>query len=95
MLDLKFTKSTLVVRNWRAGDRFWPENTKEPRKIKELLQDRQVTGEEKKSWPVLAVGDEIVWVRDLGIRRDFRARADEGLLIKYSKFRPQRADSLG
>ena len=85
ILDLKFIKSKLVVRNWRAGDRFWPENTKEPRKIKELLQDRHVTGDEKKSWPVLAVGNEIVWVRDLGIRRDFRAKADKGLLIKYSE----------
>ena len=88
MLDLKFIKSKLVVRNWRAGDRFWPENTKESRKIKELLQDRHVTGDEKKSWPVLAAENEIVWVRDLGIGRDFRAQAEKGLLIKYSEIPP-------
>ena len=94
MLDLRFIKSGLVVRNWRPGDRFWPENTKEPRKIKELLQERHVTGQEKKTWPVLAVGDEIVWVRDLGIRQHFRAKGDKGLLIRYSQTPPTPADSF-
>jgi len=28
----------LRVRNWRAGDRYWPAHTKSPKKIKELLQ---------------------------------------------------------
>jgi tRNA(Ile)-lysidine synthase len=88
MVDLNFIKNGLIVRNWRAGDRFWPENTKEPKKIKELLQDRHITGDQKKSWPVLAIGNEIVWVRDLGIRREFRAKGDKGLLIKYSQTTP-------
>ena len=84
LLDLAFIKDGLMVRNWRAGDRFWPQNTKGPKKIKELLQKRHITGELKKSWPVVAVGDEIAWVYSLGVRRDFRAKADQGLLIKCS-----------
>lgn len=87
-LDPDLIRDGLVIRNWRAGDRFWPENTKQPRKVKELLQDRHITGEQKKSWPVLVTGNEVVWVRDLGIRRDFRARRDKGLLIKYSQNKP-------
>ena len=44
----------LVIRNWRPGERFWPAHTKEPRKIKELLQDQHITGDRKKLWPVVA-----------------------------------------
>jgi tRNA(Ile)-lysidine synthase len=72
----------LIVRNWRPGERFWPIHTKEPKKLKELLQDRHITGEEKKRWPVVASGDEVVWVRGLGVRRDMLAKGNAGVLIR-------------
>ena len=53
----------LTVRNWRAGDRYWPAHSKAPKKIKELLQERKLTGMERKLWPVVVSGQEIVWVR--------------------------------
>jgi tRNA(Ile)-lysidine synthase len=53
----------LKVRNWRPGDRYWPAHTKAPKKIKELLQERHITGADRKLWPVVASGDDIVWVR--------------------------------
>ncbi|HEV2698504.1 MAG TPA: tRNA lysidine(34) synthetase TilS, partial [Terriglobales bacterium] len=84
LLDKQFTAKGLVVRNWRPGDRFWPPNTKAPKKIKELLQERHLTGDEKKNWPVVASGNEVVWVRGLGVRRDYEARDPEGVLITAS-----------
>jgi tRNA(Ile)-lysidine synthetase-like protein len=39
---------TLRVRNWRAGDRFWPAHTKVPKKIKELLQELHVAQPERR-----------------------------------------------
>jgi len=80
LLDWKHARG-LIVRNWRPGERFWPAHTKEPRKIKELLQDRHITGEEKKRWPVVVCGDEVVWVRGLGVRRDLIAQNGGGVLI--------------
>ena len=80
LLESRFA-GALVLRNWRAGDRFWPANTKAPKKIKELLQDRHIIGEEKKCWPVVASGDEVVWVRALGVRRDLLAHDGDGILI--------------
>ena len=74
-------KAGLTVRNWRPGERFWPQHSKQPRKIKELLQDRHVTGEAKRFWPVVASGNEIIWVRGLGIRHDLLVDGEEGLLI--------------
>jgi tRNA(Ile)-lysidine synthase len=78
LLDVALLGSKLIVRNWRAGERFWPLHTKEPRKIKEFLQDRHVTGGEKKQWPVIANGNEIVWLRGFGVRRDFQSKAKGG-----------------
>ena len=63
LLDLGAIAGKLMVRNWHAGDRFWPAHTKGPKKVKELLQEKHVTGEERKLWPVIVRGNEIVWVR--------------------------------
>src|SRR5450631_1383900 len=84
LLDWKHAHENLIVRNWRAGERFWPAHTKEPKKIKELLQDRHITGDEKKRWLVVASGNEIVWVRGLGVRRDLLAKDGKGVLIQIS-----------
>ena len=63
MLDPALLQKELTVRNWRAGDRYWPAHSKAPKKIKELLQERKLTGSERKLWPVGVSGQEIVWVR--------------------------------
>jgi tRNA(Ile)-lysidine synthetase-like protein len=65
----------LIVRNWRPGDRFWPAHTKAPKKIKELLQQRQVTHPERRLWPVAASKDEIVWLRGFPVPARLHAEA--------------------
>jgi tRNA(Ile)-lysidine synthase len=83
LLDASAVSKELVVRNWRPGDRFWPEHTKSEKKIKELLQEQHITGSAKKLWPVVSSGEEIVWVR--GFRRPASAKPTnpgEGVLIR-------------
>jgi tRNA(Ile)-lysidine synthase len=82
LVHSRFAQQKWVVRKWRAGERFWPAHTKEPRKIKELLQDHHITGEEKQRWPVISCGDEIIWLRGSGVRRDLQANDGEGVLIR-------------
>ncbi|MGH9578031.1 MAG: tRNA lysidine(34) synthetase TilS, partial [Terriglobales bacterium] len=53
----------LVVRNWRAGDRFRPAHTRSPKKVKTLLQERRVASAERRLWPVVLSGTTIVWMR--------------------------------
>jgi tRNA(Ile)-lysidine synthase len=73
----------LVVRNWRPGDRFWPAHTKSPKKIKELLQELHVAQPERRLWPVVVSGDEIVWMRGFPVPAKLRARAgEEAVLIQ-------------
>jgi tRNA(Ile)-lysidine synthase len=76
MLDPTFLRQELTVRNWRAGDRYWPAHSKSPKKIKELLQERKVTGAERRLWPVVASGQEIVWLR--GFPTPARLRPQDG-----------------
>ncbi|HKS73301.1 MAG TPA: tRNA lysidine(34) synthetase TilS, partial [Terriglobales bacterium] len=81
-LELSLLTTELKVRNWRAGDRYWPPHTKAPKKVKELLQEHHVTGSAKKLWPVVESGDEIVWVRGFAVPSRFGARKGEAVLIR-------------
>jgi tRNA(Ile)-lysidine synthase len=73
----------VTVRNWRAGDRFWPAHTKAPKKIKELLQEGHVAQPERRLWPVVVSGDEIVWMRGFPVPARLRAEAgQEAVLIR-------------
>jgi tRNA(Ile)-lysidine synthase len=74
LLDAESLPGPFRVRNWRPGDRFWPAHTKSPKKIKELLQERHVAQPERKSWPVVVSGDEIVWLRGFPVPAKCRAK---------------------
>jgi tRNA(Ile)-lysidine synthase len=71
----------LIVRNWRPGDRFWPAHTKAPKKIKELLQERHVAQPERRLWPVVVSGDDIVWVRGFTVPARLQAKAGEAAVL--------------
>jgi tRNA(Ile)-lysidine synthase len=85
LLDRLSLAGELKVRNWRPGDRFWPAHTKVPKKIKELLQDIHVTGPERKLWPVVVSGTEVIWVRGLQAPVRLLARGGEAVLIREGK----------
>jgi tRNA(Ile)-lysidine synthase len=58
--------ATVVVRAWRAGDRVALHTDTRERKVKELLTNAGVTGHRRAGWPVVLVGDRIVWVPGVG-----------------------------
>ncbi|MFZ0798785.1 MAG: tRNA lysidine(34) synthetase TilS [Terriglobales bacterium] len=73
LLDLERTPKKVLIRNWRPGDRYWPAHTAAPRKVKDLLSDRHVTGVEKKLWPVaVAEGCGLVWMRGFAVPAAFQ-----------------------
>jgi tRNA(Ile)-lysidine synthase len=74
LLEPSLLSKELRVRNWRPGDRFWPTHTKSAKKIKELLQERHVTGIARKTWPVVVSGEEILWLRGFGVPESHRKR---------------------
>ena len=81
LLDPELLHVPLRVRNWRPGDRFWPAHTKAARKIKELLQERHIPQPERKLWPVIANGQEIVWVRGFPVAAKLRAKPERHSIL--------------
>jgi tRNA(Ile)-lysidine synthase len=76
LLDLARMPKEVLIRNWRAGDRYWPAYTADAKKVKELLSDRHATGAEKKLWPVaVEEGGGLVWMRGFAVPAFFRAPA--------------------
>jgi tRNA(Ile)-lysidine synthase len=81
LFDPELLAKELWVRNWRAGDRFRPAHTKSPKKIKELLQERHVTGRERKLWPVVVSGDDVVWVRGFPAPAQYQPRDEAKAVV--------------
>jgi tRNA(Ile)-lysidine synthase len=81
LLDAESLPRPLRVRNWRPGDRFWPAHTKSPKKIKELLQEQHVSGPERRSWPVIVGGEEIVWMRGFPAPAKYRVRPGRAAIL--------------
>jgi tRNA(Ile)-lysidine synthase len=81
LFNLDLLSKELIVRNWRAGDRFWPAHTKGPRKIKQMLQDAHVPQRSRSGWPVVVSGTEIVWVRGFPGRAQMRPAEDNAAVL--------------
>lgn len=85
LLDADSLPRLLRVRNWRAGDRFWPAHSKSPKRIKELLQEIHVEQPQRRSWPVVIGGDEIVWMRGFPVSAKYRAKPDRQAILISDK----------
>ena len=77
LLDFSLLSNPLTVRNWRAGDRFWPAHRKCEKKVKELLAELKMPQSERKMWPVILSGSEIVWLRGFPVGAKFRAAGNQ------------------
>ncbi len=84
LLDRALLAAELKIRNWHPGDRFWPAHTKVSKKVKELLQERHVTGQERKLWPVIVSGQDVVWVRGFPVPARLRPGTadDQAVLLR-------------
>jgi tRNA(Ile)-lysidine synthase len=89
LLNCALLSKELCVRNWRPGDRFWPAHTKAPKKIKELLPGNKATGPERKLWPIVVSGSEVVWIRGFPTPAKFRPQdANEAAMIEEKSLGP-------
>lgn len=89
LLEASLLGSELKVRNWRAGDKFFPAHTKSPKKVKELLQagrlGQEISPAQRKAWPVIESAGEIVWMRSFPASRDFAGSSGDAVLIEEIK----------
>ena len=52
----------LMVRAWRDGDRMHGAGDAGPRRVKRFLRDAGLVGPERRGWPVVVCGDDVVWI---------------------------------
>jgi tRNA(Ile)-lysidine synthase len=79
----------LKIRNWRAGDRFFPAHSQSPKKVKELLQPGRLGDAfslaQRKTWPVIESAGQIVWMRGFPVSRNFASSSGDAILIEEMK----------
>jgi tRNA(Ile)-lysidine synthase len=67
---------TFTIRAWQPGDRMAARHGERGRSVKHFLSNAGITGHERSGWPVVLIGDQIVWIP--GIRRSDAATARSG-----------------
>ncbi len=75
LLDAEKMKFPLTVRPRRPGDYFYPMGFGRKKKLQDFFVDMKVPRDERDSIPIVAFGDDIVWVA--GYRADERFKVTE------------------
>jgi tRNA(Ile)-lysidine synthase len=83
--DLDGSTGPLYVRNWQPGDQLQRLGHTGKDKVKSLFQEHRVLLWERRHWPVVVAGEDIVWVRRFGAASPFAATAhcQERLRLVY------------
>ena len=77
VFDADRVSGPLLIRGWRAGDRFYPAGMKgKSKKLQDLFTDLKVGRQERRRIPLLVAPEGILWV--VGCRQDERFRVREG-----------------
>ena len=95
LADLESVQNPLTVRNWHPGDAFESPSGQGRKKIKTLLLERRIPVEQRKLWPVVLSGNQIVWVRGFPVARPFRmgSARQVGILIREEDLSDEEAGS--
>ncbi len=89
-IDAKYLGTRLVLRSWKAGDRFVPLGMKTAKKLSDFFTDQKVSLVEKSRTPILESDGTIVWVCGKRLDDRFKVTPATRTAIKLT-FRPLRA----
>ena len=84
-LDWDRISGALELRNWRPGDQYRPVGHAGGERIKLLFQQARVPLWERRSWPVITSGNEIIWARRFGPAADLAATPQSRVLLKIQE----------
>lgn len=87
VLDADKISYPLILRNWKAGDKFHPLGSKGSKKISDFLINNKIALPDKKHILVLETAGKIVWVVNHRIDNSFRITTDTRkiLLVEYKE----------
>jgi tRNA(Ile)-lysidine synthase len=75
---------SLAVRNWEPGDQLHRAGHQGAEKIKSLFQEYRVPLWQRRHWPVLVFGNEIVWARLFGCAHKFKSSENSRSIVRVS-----------
>ena len=81
VFDASCLTGHLTVRNFRRGDRFQPLGMAGHKKIKDLFIEKKVPLSIRARCPLLAMGEEILWIPGLWQKRGRSSIGKNGRLI--------------
>jgi len=81
LLDASAIGEALEIRSWRPGDRL------NGQKVKQRFQEARIPLWQRRDWPVLAAGDEVLWTRTFGVDERWRPRKTSMKLLEVREFR--------
>ena len=84
-LDWDRISGALEVRNWRPGDQYRPVGHTGEEKLKLLFQKARIPLWERRSWPVITRGEEIIWSRRFGPAAGLIATAESRMLLRIQE----------
>jgi len=79
--------SGLTVRNWEPGDEYRRAGHGHPEKVKTLFQEKRIYLWERRHWPVLEAGGEIMWVKCFGPATQVAATARSRAIVRLSYYK--------
>jgi tRNA(Ile)-lysidine synthase len=79
----------LILRNWQPGDAYQPAGHEEIRRLKYLFQSGKVPAWDRRNWPVILTGDQIVWARRFGVAAWAAAGTRQSLVIRVTDRDPK------
>jgi tRNA(Ile)-lysidine synthase len=77
----------LVLRNWRAGDRYRRQGHAGVEKLKELFEDRRIPSWERRNWPIISIGNAVVWASGFGPAAEFAVTPDSRTVLTIRETR--------
>jgi len=83
-LDQEKLQGALALRSLRPGDRMRPEGHRGTHKLKRLLNEKRVARWDRRGWPVLESGKNIVWARGF-VSAEFAATSETRKAILVSE----------
>lgn len=87
ILDFDVLRPPLVLRSWHAGDGYRPRGRRNARKLKQMFLAARIEARDRKGWPVLESGGQVIWARGMDAAEEFCAREGTraGVLIEECK----------
>jgi len=84
-LDWDRIAGALELRNWRPGDQYRPVGHGNSERIKRLFHEARIPLWERRSWPVITRGEEIIWARRFGPAANAVATRESRMLLRIQE----------